>query len=97
MARQKDFIHFRADDSLLEALDVFVAQSPTSNRSAVIRTLLWSALRNEPQRAAALQALYDFSGVRKILVRRLIDEMDRQVPRIVREVMSDVRNQDAAE
>ena len=75
MAR-KNYVHFRASADLIERIDALTAESPNGNRSEVIRALLYEALGDDATKAAVLQAVFDFSGVRRIIFAKLADKED---------------------
>lgn len=94
MARDKT-LRFRASDELIARVDELVAQTPGQNRSAVLRALVHAALGDGPGTAAVMQAIYDYSGVRKIIFRRLTEQMSEVLPLIVEEALANEHHADA--
>lgn len=86
---RKNYLHFRASTDLIERIDELTVQSPNGNRSEVIRALLYEALGDEAAKAAVLQAVFDFSGVRKIIFRKLADEVNALLPRIIEDSVAE--------
>jgi metal-responsive CopG/Arc/MetJ family transcriptional regulator len=83
MARRDNYLHFRVDNELLEAIDAVAATTPENNRSQVCRMLLQQALGNEAGVEAVQQAIYETSGIRKRVSARLAQRSgrDRRGPR----------------
>jgi hypothetical protein len=84
MARRDRFIHFRADEELIENIDRLAAEANTS-RSHITRTLLYRALGNSEQAAAIAAAMMDFHGAIKRAVGRATMDMAKGLPDYVRE------------
>jgi len=88
MAR-KNYVHFRASADLIERIDALTAESPNGNRSEVIRALLYEALGDDATKAAVLQAVFDFSGVRRIIFAKLADKVNEALPDIVEQALAE--------
>ena len=79
MAQKDRTERFRVDPELSSAIDEFVAAAPGSNRSEILRALLWQALADDANRGATRQALYDFARRRSVLAARLSRVVDESL------------------
>lgn len=85
--KDKGYLHFRASRDLIARIDEI--KGPTGNRSEVIRALLYQALGDSVTRTAAVQAVYDYTGVQRKVFRELAAEMNERLPEIVDRVIAD--------
>ena len=92
------WLHFRADDELISAIDDLVKETPGANRSRICRMLLWQALEKDADRAAVREAAWEFRRLQQRIVRRAVVEMVDNLPAIIDEELKahDAEEEEAA-
>lgn len=86
MARE-NFLHFRVDDSILGRIEA-LAERGSGNKSQVCRMLLAQALGDPVKVAAATEAVYEYSALRKRVTKRLASEMHTKIAEILDEELA---------
>ena len=83
---RRNYLNVRLDDDLTARIDRLTTET-TGNRSEVVRSLLWQALGSPADLAATRQALFDYGQIRKLITRRLGQEISERLPGIVDEIL----------
>jgi len=79
-------LHIRVPRELVDRIDAVGEAAGNTNRSHVVRALLYQVLTSDPERSNVVQALYDFANERKIIIRRLMGEFARIAPGVAAKV-----------
>jgi hypothetical protein len=86
-AGAKNFIHFRADDDLMDLLDNG-ARGLGVSRSQYARTLILTGLHTPATITASKEAIYTFSGVVRRVVKRLSADLIERLPAVLEEELT---------
>ncbi len=87
MAARDNYMHFRASDELTAMVNRIAAETGAS-KSQVLRSLIERATEGDEYDAsvaAIRQAVYELSGFKKKIVRRLAMEISERIPAIIEE------------